>query len=120
MSAAQFFSIFRNLLNLKPEQPDSKEIQASFANNQLSMQTEGITPADLEMALLRPQLDPLCGELISRLLSKKLSNFKPLTSTDAQGSLSNQVTPQEYDRWNDLLAKRMSALFKVYRKFALK
>lgn len=49
VSTTQFINIFKNVLKLK----------------------EAVTPYDLEQSLLRPQHDPLCSDLMSKLLAKK-------------------------------------------------
>ena len=72
--------------------------------------------------MLRPQFDPLCGDLINRLINKKYlksganqgsSNLSYLGVSDGQNAL-------EYEEWNISLAKRFNSMFKNYRKFSIK
>jgi hypothetical protein len=42
-----------------------------------SSKSTTITPLDLEQSILRPQFDPLVGELVSRLLMKNKWKLKP-------------------------------------------
>jgi hypothetical protein len=50
---AQFLNVFACLFKFQQELP--------------------ITPADIEAALVHPELDPLCGEIVTKMLSRKLS-----------------------------------------------
>lgn len=76
VSTTQFLCLFKNVLKLK----------------------ESVTPYDLEQSLLRPQHDPLCGEILSKLLSQKKS------------------PNMDYDAWNFLLAKKFNMMYKTYLK----
>ncbi len=68
-----------------------------------------VTPYDLEQSLLLPQYNSLVGEVVSRLISKR-SLKKDSSTNDAS---------QDYDRWNEVLAKKVSLMFKTYRRFCI-
>ena len=46
------------------------------SNSSKSGQPKTISPYDLEQSILRPQFDPLVGELVSRLLMKNKWKLK--------------------------------------------
>lgn len=96
ISTSQFINLFKNALKLK----------------------ETVTPYDLEQSLLRPQHDPLCAELMSRLLHKK--NIKKGPDGNIISTTSDNCQTLDYDTWNMMLAKRFSMWFKNYRKFSMK
>jgi hypothetical protein len=73
------------------------------------LSNETPTPADLEYALKNPETDPLCGELVSKLLSRKVIRVEDTPSA-----------PQKYEVWNEQLGKKVAQMFKSYSKFALK
>ena len=60
-ATCQFFNLFKSMLKLK----------------------EPIAPYDLEQSLLRPQHDPLCGELMSKLLAKRSGFQKKGAAADS-------------------------------------
>jgi len=69
---AQFLNVFESLFKFQQELP--------------------ITPADIESALEHPELDPLCGEIVTKMLSRKLS--RQLDDTI--------LTPTvKYEVWNE-------------------
>eukprot|EP00347_Sterkiella_histriomuscorum_P006888 403351054 len=79
---------------------------------------EPLTPYDLEQSLLRPQHDPLCAELMSRLLQKRVVRKDP-NGNEIQPKNDNfQVL--DYDSWNMMLAKKFSSMHKNYRKFSIR
>ena len=67
---AQFLNVFASLFKFQQELP--------------------ITPADIEAALTHPELDPLCGEIVSKMLSRKLSR-----------QLDEAALAPKYEAWND-------------------
>ena len=69
-----------------------------------------ITPYDVEQSILRPQFDPLVGELVSRLLQK--NKWKPRNFDEEELYFT-----MPYDQWNENLAKKFSSMFKNYKKF---
>jgi len=80
-----------------------------------------VTPYDLEQSLLRPQYDPLCGDLISRLVNKRYLKSGPVTSNSSLAYFGvNEGSTADYEEWNVALAKRFSSLFKTYKKFSAK
>lgn len=83
IAIAQFFNLFKPVLRFR----------------------DCITPYDLEQSLLRPQHDPLCGDLVTRLLTRK-------------GAKAADSGAPLYDQWSMQLAKRFSAMHKEYAKFA--
>jgi len=71
---AQFLSLFKNVLKLKnidkttyrgSEQPTTDP--AAIAEN--------VSPVELEHAILKPQFNPLCGEIVQKLLAKNLAKI---------------------------------------------
>jgi hypothetical protein len=53
-----------------------------------------ITPADIESALRHPELDPLCGEIVSKMLARKLSRQE-------ENPEISQPVLVKYDVWNE-------------------
>ena len=99
VATAQFFNLFKNLFKLR----------------------DAVTPYDLEQSLLRPQYDPLVGDLISRLINKKYLKSGPVTSNSSLAYFGvNDGSCADYEEWNVNLAKRFSAMFKTFKKFSLK
>jgi hypothetical protein len=61
----------------------------------------------------------LCGEIVTKLLSK---NLQKLTSLQDPSQPAEDFDPEgastiQYEWWNSQLAKKLAAMFKVYRKF---
>lgn len=80
---------------------------------------ENVGPTELEHAILKPQFNPLCGEIIKKLLSK---NLQKLTSMQDPSQANEDFEPEgastiQYEWWNSQLAKKLAAMFKVYLKF---
>lgn len=80
---------------------------------------ENVGPAELEHAILKPQFNPLCGEIVTKLLAK---NLQKLTSVQDPSYCYDDFEPEgastiQYEWWNSQLAKKLAAMFKVYRKF---
>ena len=75
----------------------------------LKLSNDTPTPADLEYALKNPETDNFCGELVSKLLSRKVIRIEDPPSA-----------PQKYEVWNEQLGKKVAQMFKSYAKFALK
>ena len=59
---------------------------------------------------MRPQFDPLVGELVSRLLQK--TKWRPRVFDDSEPYFATS-----HDSWNDTLAKKFAAMYKNYNKF---
>lgn len=99
VSCCQFITMFRNVLKLK----------------------DAVTPYDLEQSLLRPQHDPLVGEILARLLEPRKFAKKEMSShsSSALAYLGGEANPPgiEYEEWNKLLAKKFHTWFKQYAKF---
>ena len=55
------------------EEDEEVEVEEPYAT---------ITPFDIEHALLYPETDPLCGDLIQKLLMKKNAKLKPEAKPD--------------------------------------
>jgi hypothetical protein len=56
----------------------------------LKLSNETPTPADLEYALKNPDTDPFCGELVSKLLSRKVIKVE-----------DPPIAPLKYEIWNE-------------------
>lgn len=92
-ATCQFINMFRNVLKIK----------------------DPLTPYDLEQSLLRPQHDPLCGELMIKLMSKRQ------LKKDGNAPVSDSTQQNlEYNVWNEMLAKRFAMMYKNYRKLSIK
>jgi hypothetical protein len=65
---------------------------------------------DVELSILRPQFDPLVGELISRLLQK--TKWRP-----RQYEEDEPIIATSYEVWNTNLAKKFQSMFKNYKKY---
>jgi hypothetical protein len=104
VSVCQFLTLFKSLLKLK----------------------DTMTPYDLEQSLHRPQHDPLCGEVIARVLEPRRFAKKELSSHAQStalaylggGGSSHDNGSLDYDEWNKLLAKKFFYWFKHYAKFS--
>ncbi len=78
----QFMHLFAPLFNLKNELP--------------------LSPDDVAFAINQPEFDPLCGLIVTRMLSRKLARL------DESDSL-----PQiKYEQWNEQLGKKIAILYK--------
>lgn len=75
---------------------------------------EDCTPADLAFALSDPELDPLCGELVQRVLSRKILKKEDIEKSALSGS------QRYYDGWNEKLGQKMHAAFKQFLRFKSK
>ena len=69
----------------------------------MNLETQ-VKPYDLEQSILRPQYDTLCGDIVSRLAVGPLAR---------KGS-NRQASDEEYEKWNDALAKKVSVWYKQY------
>ena len=100
VSCCQFLTMFRNVLKLK----------------------DAVTPYDLEQSLLRPQHDPLVGEILARLLDLRKYAKKELSTSSAFSYLGGEgsVGGVEYEEWNKMLTKKFHTWFKQYAKFSKK
>jgi hypothetical protein len=109
---AQFVNLFKSILKLKTGRADS------------SPEHDNLSPADLEHAILKPQFNPLVGELVTKLLSKNLAKITTTQNNDESENHLNleqdSASTLQYETWNVQLAKKMAAMFKQYRKFAAK
>jgi len=69
-----------------------------------------LSPDDVAFAISQPEFDPLCGLIVTRMLSRKLARL------DESDSL-----PQiKYEQWNEQLGKKIAILHKQYQKFILR
>lgn len=120
--------IFKNVLRLNlnrpmtfgatPESPRAGGNGASLQYGTPSRPTT-ITPYDLEQSILRPQFDPLVGELVSRLLMKNKWKLKAGdTGQQDKGNEEEGAPPAlNYEQWNENLAKKFNVMYKSYKKF---
>ena len=83
-----------------------------------------ITPFDLEHSILRPQVDPLVGDIVTRLLQKIKWKLKDADVSKGKGAADayadedrQAVQSQSYDQWNEALAKKFAVMYKKYLKF---
>ena len=83
-----------------------------------------ITPFDLEHSILRPQVDPLVGDIVTRLLQKIKWKLKDADVSKGKGAVDayadedrQAVQSQSYDQWNEALAKKFAVMYKKYLKF---
>ena len=108
--------MFRNIIKLYPtnfqsEQPDCLELEVETtpyfgATNRI------ITPEELSHSILYPQVDPLIGQIVNRLLAKTRPN-KAAWNKESDDEI---VLPQ-YDQWNETVAKKYATMSKNYLKF---
>ena len=87
LATVQFLNLFKQLFKFK----------------------EPVVPFDLEQALLRPQHDALCSELMTKLMHRRGVNWA-----------SNDGTVLEYEQWCMQLAKKFNGMYKAYRKFSVR
>lgn len=72
-----------------------------------------ITPEELAHSILHPQVDPLVGQIVYRLLQKT----RPSRAYWAKDFNDEEFQLQTYSAWNDLLAKKWGVMFKSYQRF---
>lgn len=108
----QFMIIFKNVLKLNT---NLSELTNIYTQPKSSL-PKTISPQDLEQSILRPQFDPLVGELVSRLLQKNKWKLKEGAQEKA-GDPDKEQAIQSYEQWNENLAKKFNVMFKVYKKF---
>ena len=58
---AQFLNLFTSVFNFAPE--------------------TGLTPDDIAHAIKYPDLDPICGIVVTRMLARKIARFEADTTT---------------------------------------
>ena len=75
-----------------------------------------MSPFDLEYSILRPQFDPLVGEIVSRLLMKNKWKYKE-SDREKDEAEDAQAQIQNYEQWNESLAKKFNVWYKNYIKF---
>ena len=108
--------MFRNIMKLYPtnfrsEQPDCLELEVE-ATPYFGATNRIITPEELSHSILYPQVDPLIGQIVNRLLAKTRPN-KAAWNKESDDEI---VLPQ-YDQWNETLAKKYATMSKNYLKF---
>ena len=82
-SICQFLQIFKGVLRINYTNSDTKESKA-------------ICPFDLEQSILRPQFDPLVGDIVSRLLQKNKWKMKE-TGQAPDADKEDGAPSQNYD-----------------------
>ena len=83
-----------------------------------STKSTTVTPFDLEQSILRPQFDPLVGELVSRLLMKNKWKLKAgETAPEKQKDDEEGAPSLNYEQLNENLAKKFNVMYKSYKKF---
>ena len=101
-SIAQFIKIFYPILGI----------------NQMS-------PQELEQWILKPEVDGTLGTLIQKLIQKpSLADNDKVISTNNARSTSHHIPilndMKEYRNWNEKLARKMSYMYKIYKRFVVK
>jgi hypothetical protein len=87
LQLAQFVNVFAPVFNFAPD--------------------TGLTPDDIAHAIKYPDLDPICGVVVTRMLARKIARVEADTT----------IPPPRYQQWNEQLAKKFSVLHKTYIKF---
>lgn len=126
MSIVQFMGIFRNVLRLNLNRQmtigEYQDLNLAQSMEPKSLTSKKVTPYDLEQSILRPQFDPLVGELVTRLLQKNKWKLKAGDNVGKHGAVDEEEdkTQLSYEQWNENLAKKFNVLFKSYQKFKLR
>lgn len=81
---AQFLSLFKNVLKLQ-----------SLDKNKFKESDTTIGVVDLEYALMKPQFSPLCGEIVTKLMSKNISK---VTANQKEASEESEPTYRTVER----------------------
>ena len=130
----QFMGIFKNVLRLNlnrtmtfgqpalesPSAANGNEYERQYGSvtAPISSKSTTVTPQDLEQSILRPQFDPLVGELVSRLLMKNKWKLKAGEATHEKQKDDEDNGPSlNYEQWNENLAKKFNVMYKSYKKF---
>ena len=84
-----------------------------------------MSPQELEQCILRPEIDGTLGTLIQKLLQKPnaFDNDKAWVSNNSRTNshhipILNDM--KEYKNWNEKLARKMSFMHKLYKRFIVK
>ena len=103
--------MFKNVLKIQPsKQPEQTD---SIPELDLPLANSTISPLELEQAIINPQVDPLVGVLVTRLLQKNKWKFQAQKDEDDTAPIATQ----SYDAWNEALGKKFSVMFKNHMKF---
>ena len=124
-AVCQFMALFRNVLKINANGClDQNAWGTAAASSAPQGNNKVISTHDLEQSILRPQFDPLVGELVSRLLQKNKWKLKEVASAPAdKGAAENEPAHnnlQSYEQWNENLAKKFNVMYKNYKKFQLR
>ena len=117
LTICQFMSMFRHVMKIYPTSLESDNSDSLMLHTEdkpyYSETNRLITPDELSHSIIYPHVDPLVGQIVSRLLAKA----RPTKVAYDKAVEEEEIVLTPYDMWNENLAKKWSVLYKNYQKF---